>query len=72
LDVFPLYAALSQEQQVQAFKPVAKGRRKVVLATNVAETSVTITGVRHVIDTGMVKAKSVLLYYNHYPDFNVP
>lgn len=57
MEVLPLYAALPQEQQVQAFKPVPKGRRKVVLATNVAETSVTINGIRHVVDSGMVKAK---------------
>ncbi|CAB3384021.1 Hypothetical predicted protein [Cloeon dipterum] len=56
--VLPLYAALPQEQQVQAFKPVAATVRKVVLATNIAETSVTINGIRHVIDSGMVKQRS--------------
>ncbi|XP_059480642.1 ATP-dependent RNA helicase DHX33 [Neocloeon triangulifer] len=56
--VLPLYAALPQEQQVRAFKPVEKGTRKVVLATNIAETSVTISDVRHVIDSGMVKART--------------
>ncbi|XP_065333245.1 ATP-dependent RNA helicase DHX33 [Cloeon dipterum] len=56
--VLPLYAALPQEQQVQAFKPVAATVRKVVLATNIAETSVTINGIRHVIDSGMVKQRT--------------
>jgi HrpA-like RNA helicase len=55
--VLPLYSALSQEQQALAFRPAPPGCRKVVLATNIAETSVTISGVRHVIDSGMVKAR---------------
>lgn len=44
LNVLPLYAALSTHQQLEAFKPSAPGTRKLVLSTNVAETSVTIGG----------------------------
>ncbi|WP_282756315.1 ATP-dependent helicase HrpB [Desulfuromonas thiophila] len=49
--LMPLYGALPFEQQQQALQPAA--RRKVVLATNIAETSLTIEGVRQVIDSGL-------------------
>lgn len=54
----PLFGQMSIEAQQKAFQPV-KGRvvRKVVLATNIAETSVTVPGVRYVIDTGKAKVK---------------
>ncbi|XP_071572298.1 ATP-dependent RNA helicase DHX33 isoform X1 [Temnothorax nylanderi] len=58
LKVFPLYASLPTHQQLEAFKPSAPGMRKLILSTNVAETSVTIGGIRHVIDTGVVKART--------------
>lgn len=52
-DIFPLYGALSPEQQNRA---VEKGERpRVIVSTNVAETSLTIEGVRTVIDTGWVR-----------------
>jgi HrpA-like RNA helicase len=57
LHVVPLYAALSPAEQAAAFAPAPPGSRKVVLATNVAETSVTIPGVRYVVDCGFVKAR---------------
>ncbi|PRQ55519.1 putative RNA helicase [Rosa chinensis] len=41
---------------MRAFAPACPGFRKVVLATNIAETSVTIPGIKYVIDTGVVKA----------------
>jgi len=44
LKVCPLFASLSQEAQLEAFAPAGEGVRKVILATNVAETSVTING----------------------------
>src|SRR5690606_41041864 len=53
VDVAPLYGALDKGQQDQALQPSAPGRRKVVLATSVAETSLTIEGVRVVIDGGL-------------------
>ncbi|MFN3668030.1 MAG: ATP-dependent helicase HrpB [Brevundimonas sp.] len=53
VDVVPLYGALDRETQDRAIQPAAPGRRKVVLATSVAETSLTIEGVRVVIDAGL-------------------
>ena len=58
LFVVPLYAALSADAQAAAFAAPPPGTRKVVLATNVAETSVTVPGVRFVVDSGLVKLRS--------------
>ncbi|KAI6093266.1 pre-mRNA-splicing factor ATP-dependent RNA helicase PRP43 [Hypoxylon rubiginosum] len=56
--VCPLYGQLSIQAQQDAFLPAKKGfTRKVVLATNIAETSVTVPGVRYVIDCGKAKVK---------------
>ncbi|KAI1660183.1 P-loop containing nucleoside triphosphate hydrolase protein [Daldinia decipiens] len=56
--VCPLYGQLSIQAQQNAFLPAKKGfTRKVVLATNIAETSVTVPGVRYVIDCGKAKVK---------------
>ncbi|XP_033955530.1 ATP-dependent RNA helicase DHX33 [Pseudochaenichthys georgianus] len=55
--VIPLYASLPPAQQLRCFQPAPKGCRKVILSTNIAETSVTISGIKFVIDSGMVKAK---------------
>ena len=49
----PLYGQLSQELQNSAVAPAVQGERKVVLATSIAETSLTIQGIRTVIDTGL-------------------
>jgi len=53
LDVIPLYGDLRQEEQDKAIRPSPAGRRKVVLATSIAETSLTIEGVKVVVDGGM-------------------
>jgi ATP-dependent RNA helicase HrpB len=53
VDVVPLYGALDSDVQDRAISPPPAGRRKVVLATSIAETSLTIEGVRVVIDTGL-------------------
>jgi ATP-dependent helicase HrpB len=53
VDVAPLYGALDKAEQDRALEPAPPGRRKVVLATSVAETSLTIEGVRVVIDSGL-------------------
>lgn len=53
--VLPLHGSLSSEDQKRVFERPPKGFRKVVLATNVAETSVTIDDVRYVVDTGRAK-----------------
>ncbi|ORZ28166.1 P-loop containing nucleoside triphosphate hydrolase protein [Lobosporangium transversale] len=55
LDIIPLHAALTPKEQSSVFAPVRKGVRKIVVATNVAETSITIDGVVYVIDSGRVK-----------------
>ncbi|KAK4239692.1 P-loop containing nucleoside triphosphate hydrolase protein [Achaetomium macrosporum] len=58
IKVFPLFGQLSIEAQHEAFQPIKGGfTRKVVLATNIAETSVTVPGVRYVIDCGKAKVK---------------
>ncbi|KAF8340518.1 uncharacterized protein EI90DRAFT_2906453 [Cantharellus anzutake] len=54
----PLYAALPQHKQHKIFIPAPPDTRKVVLATNIAETSITIPGIKFVIDTGVAKEKS--------------
>ena len=58
LSVVPMYSALPPEAQMLAFQPAVAGTRKVVLCTNIAETSVTIPGVRYVIDSGVVKSRA--------------
>lgn len=51
----PIYATLPSERQAQVFEPTPEGARKVVLSTNIAETSLTIAGICYVIDTGFCK-----------------
>lgn len=51
--VIPLYGNLSQREQDLAIKPAEDGKRKIVLATSIAETSITIDGVRVVVDSGL-------------------
>jgi pre-mRNA-splicing factor ATP-dependent RNA helicase DHX16 len=58
LMICPVYANLPSEQQAKIFEKTPKGTRKVVLATNIAETSLTIDGICYVIDTGFNKQKS--------------
>ncbi|EKN4109403.1 TPA: ATP-dependent helicase HrpB [Yersinia enterocolitica] len=52
-DLCPLYGALPLTEQQKAIQPAPVGRRKVVLATNIAETSLTIEGIRLVVDSGL-------------------
>ncbi len=56
VEVLPLYARLSQAEQQRIFRPQGQARR-IVLATNVAETSVTVPGIRFVIDSGLARIK---------------
>ncbi|GJM86775.1 hypothetical protein PR202_ga02666 [Eleusine coracana subsp. coracana] len=58
LRVLPLYAMLPASQQLQVFKDIPEGERLVVVATNVAETSLTIPGIKYVVDTGKQKVKN--------------
>jgi pre-mRNA-splicing factor ATP-dependent RNA helicase DHX16 len=55
LVVCPIYANLPSDLQAKIFEPTPEGARKVVLATNIAETSLTIDGIVYVIDPGFVK-----------------
>lgn len=58
LIICPIYANLPTDLQAKIFEPTPEGARKVVLATNIAETSLTIDGIKYVIDPGFVKMKS--------------
>jgi ATP-dependent helicase HrpB len=55
VDIVPLFGALEAAVQDRAIAPSPKGRRKVVLATSIAETSLTIEGVRIVVDSGLAR-----------------
>ncbi|PSN38038.1 putative ATP-dependent RNA helicase DHX33 [Blattella germanica] len=57
LKVYPLYASLPSHQQLDVFRPTPHGMRKVILSTNIAETSITIPGIKYVIDSGMAKVR---------------
>jgi len=60
-EVLPLYARLSPAEQLRVFQPHPNAPRRIVLATNVAETSLTVPGIRYVIDTGLARISR----YNH-------
>jgi len=56
IEVFPLYSALSKEKQDQAIiKNKNSNKRKVILSTNIAQTSLTIEGIKVVVDSGLEK-----------------
>ncbi|KAL4749258.1 hypothetical protein BDW72DRAFT_136086 [Aspergillus terricola var. indicus] len=57
IQVLPLFAALPQAAQQRVFAPAPPRTRKIILATNIAETSVTVSGVRYVVDCGKAKIK---------------
>ncbi|MEK7488756.1 MAG: ATP-dependent RNA helicase HrpA, partial [Pseudomonadota bacterium] len=54
-EILPLFARLSVQEQERVFKP--SNARRIVLATNVAETSLTVPGIRYVVDTGLARVK---------------
>ncbi|KAH8925906.1 adenosinetriphosphatase [Atractiella rhizophila] len=56
--ILPVYSALPSETQSKIFEPAPPGARKVVIATNIAETSITIDGIFYVVDPGFVKQKA--------------
>jgi ATP-dependent helicase HrpA len=55
VEILPLFARLSAQEQERIFKP--SNARRIVLATNVAETSLTVPGIRYVVDTGLARVK---------------
>ncbi|XP_054285604.1 ATP-dependent RNA helicase DHX8-like [Macrosteles quadrilineatus] len=57
LIILPVYSALPSEMQTRIFEAAPPGSRKVVIATNIAETSLTIDGIYYVVDPGFVKQK---------------
>jgi ATP-dependent helicase HrpA len=56
IEILPLFSRLSAEEQDRVFEP-SGGARRIVLATNVAETSLTVPGIHYVIDTGLARMK---------------
>jgi len=58
VEVHPLYGRLSPQEQSRAIAPPKSGRRKIVIATNIAETSLTIEGIRCVVDSGLRRRNS--------------
>ena len=74
LSILPLHSGLSVEEQMRIFTPAENGVRKVVVATNIAEASITIEGIKFVIDCGFVKVCVILLlrymsFRNQYVHF---
>jgi ATP-dependent RNA helicase DHX37/DHR1 len=63
MHIVPLYSLLPGEKQMKVFETPPEGSRFVVVATNVAETSLTIPGIRYVIDCG--RAKEVRCFLSH-------
>ncbi len=57
----PIYAGLSSEQQLEIFEQTPFNTRKVVVATNIAEASITIEGIVYVIDCGFVKVCRIII-----------
>lgn len=57
LDVYPIYSSLPADLQKKIFNKQNSERRKVVVATNIAETSLTVDGIKYVVDCGLVKMK---------------
>lgn len=58
-EIRPLYAAMPPEDQLKVFAEVPKYMRKFILATNIAETSVTVTGVKYIVDCGFAKTRLI-------------
>lgn len=57
LEILPIYSQMPADLQAKIFEPTAKGTRKVVVATNIAETSLTVDGISYVVDSGFAKLK---------------
>lgn len=57
LEILPIYSQLPADLQAKIFNPASKGTRKVIVATNIAETSLTVDGIKYVVDCGYSKIK---------------
>ncbi|KAK9239472.1 P-loop containing nucleoside triphosphate hydrolase protein [Lipomyces kononenkoae] len=57
LDILPIYSQMPADMQARIFDKAEKGTRKVIVATNIAETSLTVDGIKFVVDTGYSKLK---------------
>jgi HrpA-like RNA helicase len=58
MNVRSIYAALPAEEQMKVFEDTPPGTRKIILATNIAETSITINNIKYVIDCGLSKMRA--------------
>ena len=56
-DIFQLFSSMPYEQQMRVFVPSHNKRRKIILATNIAETSITIKNVKYIVDSGFFKMR---------------
>ena len=63
-EVICLHSQLNMAKQVRVFQPAARGIRKVILSTNIAETSITIDDVVYVIDSGRINVMRYIIYYS--------
>lgn len=71
IHIVPLYSLLASDKQMRVFEPPPVGHRLVVVATNVAETSLTIPGIRYVVDCGRAKEVSPCrCYTSSFAKFN--
>lgn len=57
-EVLTLFSALPNQDQMKIFKPLQRGIRKIIISTNIAETSVTIPNIRYVVDCGYAKIRN--------------
>lgn len=62
MHIVPLYSLLSSDKQMRVFEPAPAGCRLVVVSTNIAETSLTIPGIRYIVDCGRAKEVSFILF----------
>ncbi|AFU75139.1 ATP-dependent RNA helicase [Borreliella afzelii] len=72
LIIFPLYGRMPKEAQEQIFVPTPKNKRKIIVSTNIAETSITIENIKIVIDSGKVKTNKFQTKTHTYSLQEVP